>query len=85
MIKVRGDAEMVSFVSKEQGDSCGGIRGIVIGELGDRKQIQPIVLLVVAIYSEVLFQGLFHSFGLSVALGVITRGKCFGTLEKTVV
>ena len=65
---------MVSFVSKEQGDSRGGIRGIIIGEFGDGKQIRPIVLLVVAIYSEVLFQGLIHSFVQSIAL-VITGGK----------
>ena len=66
---------MVSFVSKERGDSRSSIRGIVIGEFGDGKQIRPIVLLVVAIYSEVLFQGLIHLFGLSVAFGVITGGK----------
>ena len=65
---------MVSFVGKEWRDSCGG-RGIVISKLCDRKQIRPIVLLVVAIYSEVLFQGLIHSFSLSVALRVITGGK----------
>ena len=75
MVKVHGDAGMVSLVSKERGDSHGGIRGIIIGEFSDGKQIRPIVLLVVAIYSEVLFQGLIHLFSLSVTLGVITRGK----------
>ena len=66
---------MVSFVGKKWGDSHGGIRGVIISKLGDGEQIRPIVLLVVAVYSEVLFQSLIHSFGLSVAFGVTTGGK----------
>ena len=66
---------MVSFIGKKQGDSHGGIRGIIISKLGDGEQIRRIVLLVVVVYSEVLFQSLIHSFGLSIALGVITGGK----------
>ena len=66
---------MISFVGKKRGDSCGGIRGIIISKFGDGEQIRPIVLLVVAVHLEVLFQSLIHSFGLSIAFGVITRGK----------
>ena len=66
---------MVSFVGKKRGDSRGGIRGIIISKLSNGEQIRPIVLLVVAVYSEVLFQGLIHLFSLSVAFGVITGGK----------
>ena len=60
---------------RKMGDSSGGIRGVIISKLGDGEQIRRIVLLVVAIYSEVLFQSLIHLFGLSVALRVIKGGK----------
>ena len=63
---------MVSFIGKIRRDSSGGIRGIIISKFGDGEQIQPIALLVVAVYSEVLLLSLIHSFGLSVTFGVIT-------------
>ena len=66
---------MVSLVGKEWEDSRGGIGGIIISKFCDGKSIRPIVLLVVALYSKVLFQGLIHSFSLSITLGVITGGK----------
>ena len=66
---------MVSFIGKKQRDSSGGIRGIIISKFSEGEQIQPIVLLVVAVYLEVLLQSLFHSFCLSIAFGMITRGE----------
>ena len=66
---------MISFIGEEWRDSSGGIRSIVIGEFCNGEQIQPIVLLVVAVYSKVLLHGLIHAFGLSVAFGMITRGE----------
>ena len=56
-------------------DSSGSIRGVIISKFGDGEQIWPIVLLVVAVYSEVLLQGLIRLFGLSVAFGMITTGE----------
>ena len=35
LVKVRGDAGMVSFVSEKRRDSCGGIRGIIISKFGN--------------------------------------------------
>ena len=69
------DARMVSFIGKKWRDSSGGIRGIIISKFGDGEQIQPIVLLVVAVHSEVLLQGLIHLFSLTVTFGVITGGE----------
>ena len=69
------DAGMVSFIGKKWGDSSGGIRGVIISKLSNGEQIRPIVLLVVAVYLEVLLQGLIHLFGLSVTFGMITGGE----------
>ena len=70
-----GNAGVVSFIGKERGDSHSGIRSIVVSEFGDRKQIRPIVLLIVAVHSKVLLQSLIHVFGLFIAFGVITGGE----------
>ena len=75
LVKACGEAEIISFIGKKRGDSSGGIRGVIISKLSDGEQIQPIVLLVVAVYSEVLLQGLIHLFGLSITFGVITGGE----------
>ena len=75
LVEVCGDAGMVSFIGKKQRDSSGGIRGVIISKLGNGEQIRRIVLLVAAVYSEVLLQGLIHVSGLSVAFRVITRGE----------
>ena len=66
---------MVSFIGKKWRDSSGGIRSVIISKFGDGEQIQPIVLLVVAVYLEVFLQGLIHLFGLSVAFRMITGGE----------
>jgi len=63
--RVDSDVRMVSFVREERRDTCGSVWGIVVGEFGERQQLGPIVLLVVAIDLEVLFQGLVDTFGLS--------------------
>ena len=67
---------MVSFVHKERRDTSGSIRCIVVGKFGKGYQLGPIVLLVVAVDSKVLFQGLVDTFGLSIAFGVISKVKC---------
>ena len=46
------------------------MQGIVVCELGHGKEVDPIVLLVVDIHLNVLFQDLVDLFSLSVGLGV---------------
>jgi len=70
--RVDSDVRVVSFVHEERQDTCGSVRGIVVGEFGERQQLGPVVLLIVAIDSEVLFQGLVDMFGLSITFGVIS-------------
>ena len=66
---------MVTLVSKEGGNTSSGARSIIVSELHQREEFGPVVLLIIAIDSNVLFQGLIHSFGLSVGFGMITGGE----------
>ena len=74
---------MVTFVGKERGDPCSGTRGIVVSKFRKREQGVPVILLIIAKYPQVLFQGLIGPFGLSVTFGVVSGGevelhvKCF--------
>jgi len=66
---------MVTFVSEERGNASSGIQSIIVSEFHQQEEFGPIVLLIVAIDSNILFQGLIHSFSLSISFGVITGGK----------
>ena len=50
--------QVVSLVSEERGHTGSLARHIVVGKLSQRKQLGPVVLLVVAVGTEVLFKGL---------------------------
>ena len=66
---------MIAFVTKK-GCNTGGRGGsIVVSEFGKGKDSGPVILLVVAEDSEVLFQSLVKAFGLTIAFRVITRGE----------
>src|SRR5271169_4278102 len=47
-----------------------GLMRVVVRKFGERQEIHPIVLLVVAIDTEILFDGLVHTFSLTVSLGM---------------
>jgi hypothetical protein len=70
-----GDVRMVAFVGKERGDSGGGARSIVVGELRERKEFGPVILLIIAKDSQVLFKSLVSTFGLAITFRVISGGK----------
>ena len=46
---------MITLVGKEGCDSSSSTGCVVVGKLGEWKEFIPIVLLVIAIYSDVLF------------------------------
>ena len=54
--------QVVTLVSEEGRHTGRGIRGVVVGEFSEGKEVCPIVLLIRAIVSEVLFQGLVGTF-----------------------
>jgi hypothetical protein len=66
---------VVTFVGKERGNSSSSARSIVVSEFRKRKESEPIVLLVIAEYSEVLFQSLIDTFCLSITFGMIAGGE----------
>jgi len=66
---------MITFVSEEGGNAHSGTWSIIVSKFRQREEFRPIVLLVIAIDSNVLFQGLIRSFSLSISFGVITGGE----------
>src|SRR6266481_9466689 len=75
MLRVKHEVRVVSLVCEEQGNSCGAARHVVVCELGEREEAQPIILLVVAVDAEVLFQSLVSVLSLSVTFWVVSRGE----------
>ena len=67
-----GDIGMVAFIGEEGQDACSSTRSVVVGKLGQRQELGPVVLLVIAVGLYVLFQGLIYLLSLSVALRMVT-------------
>src|SRR5215471_13265786 len=66
---------MIAFIGEERRYAGGGTRSIIVCEFRKWKELRPIVLLIIAIDTEVLFKGLIKSFGLPIAFWMITGGK----------
>src|SRR5882724_6107902 len=60
-----------SLVSKERGNHGRRVRCVVVRKLGQGKEVDPIVLLVVDVHPKVLLQDLVDLFGLAIGLWVI--------------
>jgi len=75
MFQIHEDIQMVTFVSEERGNTSSGAQSIIVSEFCQREEFGPIVLLIIAIDSNILFKGLIRLFGLSVGFGVITGGE----------
>src|ERR1700719_1834677 len=73
--------QMITLVCKEWGNPCSGAQSIVVGKFHQGQEFGPVVLLVIAVTTEVLFQHLVSSFHLSIALWMIPRGKVQGHIE----
>jgi len=72
---------VVAFVGEEGRDTSGCARGVVKSELCEWEEFGPIVLLVVTVDLEILFESLVHPLGLTISLWVITRGEMQGHSE----
>src|SRR6266571_8428593 len=75
LLRMDGNVRVVALVSEERGHTSSCVQGVIVCELCERQELRPIVLLVIAVNLQVLFQHLVHSLCLSVALGMITRGE----------
>ena len=71
-LRVNSDVRVVALVGIEGHNTGGCTWHVVVCKLSKGQQVEPIVLLVVAVDSEILFQSLISSFGLSITFGVIT-------------
>jgi len=69
------DVQVVSFVGKERGGTNRCAQSIVVSEFSEGKERRPVVLLVVAKYSEVLLKSLIESFSLSVSFWMVAKGE----------
>jgi hypothetical protein len=69
------DVRVISLVSEEWGYSGGSTRGIIVCKFCKWEKLSPVVLLVVAVNLDVLFQCLIGTFGLSVAFRMVTGGE----------
>ena len=47
--------QVVPFVCEERQDTSGSARGVIISEFRKQKEFLPIVLLIVTVYSNILF------------------------------
>jgi hypothetical protein len=59
-----------------------GVNGIVVAEFGQVEEVGPVVLIVVAVGSKVLFQNLVDLFRLSVGLWVECRGEVGSNIKS---
>src|SRR6266498_1312030 len=55
---------------------------VVVGELSQRKQFGPVVLLVAAVGAEVLLEGLIDPLGLTIPFRMISRGEVEFHVER---
>ena len=75
MLQVYRDVWVIFLVSEEWGYSGGTTRGIVVCKFHKREKLSPVVLLVVAVNLDVLFQCLVSAFSLSVTFRMVTGGE----------
>jgi len=80
-VRVDCDVGVVAFVGEEGGDTCCCARGVVKSKLHKWEKFSPIVLLVVAVDSEILLECLVHPLGLTISFWVISRGEMQGHSE----
>src|SRR6266540_1536443 len=76
------EVRVVSFIGEERGDTGSLARSVVVGELSQRKQFGPVVLLVAAVGVEVLLEGLIDPLGLTIPFRMISRGEVEFHVER---
>ena len=72
---MNSNVRVVALIGIEGCNTGGCTWCVVVCKLGEWEQAKPIVLLVVAVDLDVLFQSLINLFSLSVTFRIITRGE----------
>jgi hypothetical protein len=73
---------MVAAVCKERGLVGRGVNSVVIGELGERKEFLPVVLLVAAEHAQILLEDLVYALCLAISLRMEGRGHVGRDVEE---
>jgi len=73
---------VVAFIGEEGTDTSGCARGVVKRKLCKWKEFGPVVLLVVTVDSEILFECLVCPLGLTISFWEIARGEMKGNSES---
>ena len=71
MLGMDSNVWVVPFVGKERGGTSRCAQSIVVSKFSEGKEQRPVILLVVAKYSEVLLKGLIESFSQSISFWMI--------------
>ena len=82
-VRLRGGSEpeadqvitVIAFVGVEWGDLHCGTRGIIVCELAEWEELVPVVLLVVAVDLDILFQGLVSALSLPITFQMVIQGE----------
>ena len=66
---------MISLIGEKERDICSCTWSIVVGELYKGQEVSLVILLIIAIHMEVLFQSLISPLGLAIPLWMVSRGE----------
>ena len=66
---------MIPLIDKKERDTCSCTQSVVVGKLHKRQEISLVVMLVVTIYMEVLFQSLITPLTLAIPLWIPSRDE----------
>ena len=66
-----GKVQVIPLVGIEQGNGGSRARSVVVSKLHEREQHEPVVLLIVAVDLDVLFQGLVSALGLTITFRMV--------------
>ena len=66
---------MIPLIGEKEGDTCSCTQSIVVGKFHKGQKVSPVVLLVVTIHIEVLFQILISSLSLAIPLWMVSRDE----------
>lgn len=73
---------MLAKNGEERRDARGGVRSVVVHELREGPKISPVILVIVAVDSEILFEGLIDAFSLSVGLRMMSGGMVHANAKQ---
>ena len=66
---------MITFVGVEWGDPRSCTWSVIVCELCEGKEVEPVVLLIVTVDPNVLFQGLISALSLPITFWMVSQGE----------